>query len=142
MHHVLLVDDEPSILTALERLVRKRGWEPLVAHSGLEALGVASRADAIVTDLSMPGMDGLELLRVIRERDDTVPVILVTAQEHFAAQARRAGAYDFLTKPFDVEQLSMAIDRALEARRLRMENRQLRASPATAQRAVAAVSAG
>ncbi len=79
----------------------------------------------------MPVMSGLELIKAIRERDEMLPVSLVTAQEHFAAHARRAGAYDYLTKPFDVDALAMALDRALEARRLRVENRLLRGEHAT-----------
>jgi len=137
MPYVLIVDDDPSISTAVARLVRTRGWEPLVARSGLEALAFIDRADAVVTDLSMPGMDGLELIGVIRERDDTLPAILVTGQDCVGAEARRAGAYDYMTKPFDVEQLTMAIDRALEARRLRLENRHLQARSAARSRAIA-----
>lgn len=132
MDHVLIVDDEPSISAAVARIVRKRGWEPLVARDGLEALELVDRADAVVTDLSMPRMDGLELIGVLRERDDALPVILVTGQQWFAGEAHRAGAYDYLPKPFDVDALAMAIDRALEVRRLRLENRRLRARPAAA----------
>jgi two-component system response regulator AtoC len=138
MNRVLIVDDEESILFALMRIVSRRGWEPLVAHSGAEALGLVDQADAVVTDLCMPGMDGLQLIGAIRQRDGALPVILVTAQDHFAVEAKRAGAYDYLTKPFDVEALAMALDRALEARRLRVENRQLKAARAPAARAAGA----
>src|SRR5207249_1688354 len=78
MKRVLLVDDEPSILVALRSLVERRGWEALVASSGIEALalldGTGGRPDAVVTDFSMPGMDGLELLAAIRRRDRHLPV--------------------------------------------------------------------
>ena len=131
MNRVLIVDDDESILFALRRVVTRRGWEPLAARSGSEALRFVDRADAVVTDLCMPVISGLELIKAIRERDEMLPVILVTAQEHFAAHARRAGAYDYLTKPFDVDALVMALDRALEARRLRLENRLLRGEHAT-----------
>ncbi len=97
MNRVLIVDDDESILFALRRVVTRRGWEPLSARSGSEALKYVDRADAVVTDLCMPVMSGLELIKAIRERDEMLPVILVTAQEHFAAHARRAGAYDYLT---------------------------------------------
>src|SRR6266508_4300319 len=104
MARVLLVDDEPSVRAALKELVQGRGWEPLVARSGPEALDLVDRADAVVTDFSMPGMDGLELLRAIRERDETLPVILLTARgsERLAVRAIKAGAYEYVPKPFDV----------------------------------------
>jgi DNA-binding NtrC family response regulator len=131
MIRVLLVDDDESILSALRRIVTRRGWEPLTARSGSEALGLVEQADAVVTDYCMPGMDGLALVDAIRQRDETLPVILVTAHEQLAARASTAGAYDYLTKPFDVDAFAMALDRALEARRLRLENRQLRREQAT-----------
>jgi DNA-binding NtrC family response regulator len=132
MNRVLIVDDDESILFVLRRIVTRSGWEPLVARSGAEALKLVDRADAVVTDLCMPGMDGLELLEAVRRRDEMLPVILLTAQEHFAGPACRAGAYDYLTKPFDLDALAMALERALEARRLRLENQLLRQEHATA----------
>ncbi|HEX8908096.1 MAG TPA: sigma-54 dependent transcriptional regulator [Anaeromyxobacteraceae bacterium] len=127
MERVLLVDDEPSVLFALKELVRSRGWEPLLARSGAEALGLLERADAVVTDFAMPGMDGMELLRAIHERDETLPVILLTAHgsERLAVRAIKSGAYEYVTKPFDVDETTLAVERALEARSLRVRNRQL-----------------
>jgi two-component system response regulator AtoC len=138
MPRVLLVDDEPSVLFALKELVRDRGWEPLLARSGPEALGLVERADAVVTDFSMPDMDGMELLVAIRERDDSLPVILLTAHgsERLAVRAIRSGAYEYVPKPFDVDELAMALERALEARLLRLRNRQLTAERAIGQRIV------
>jgi two-component system response regulator AtoC len=124
---VLLVDDEPSVRAALRELVQGRGWEPLLARSGAEALELLDRADAVVTDFSMPEMDGMELLRVVHERDESLPVILLTAHgsERLAVRAIKAGAYEYVTKPFDVDEMLLALDRALEARALRQRNRQL-----------------
>jgi two-component system, NtrC family, response regulator AtoC len=138
MLRVLLVDDEPSVLFALKELVRDKGWEPLLARSGPEALGLVERADAVVTDFAMPDMDGMELLRAIRERDDSLPVILLTAHgsERLAVRAIRSGAYEYVTKPFDVDELAMALERALEARLLRLRNRQLTAEHAIGHRIV------
>ena len=135
---VLLVDDEPSVLFALKELVRDKGWEPLLARSGPDALGLVERADAVVTDFSMPDMDGMELLRAIRERDESLPVILLTAHgsERLAVRAIRSGAYEYVTKPFDVDELAMALERALEARLLRLRNRQLTAEHAIGHRIV------
>jgi two-component system response regulator AtoC len=138
MARVLLVDDEPSVLAALRELVQGRGWEPLLARSGAGALDLVDRADAVVTDFSMPEMDGMELLRAVRERDETLPVILLTAHgsERLAVRAIKAGAYEYVTKPFDVDELSLALGRALEARALRLRNRQLDAEHAIGRRIV------
>jgi two-component system response regulator AtoC len=138
MARVLLVDDEPSVRAALKELVQARGWEPLVARSGAEALELVDRADAVVTDFSMPEMDGLELLRAVRERDESLPVILLTARgsERLAVRAMKAGAYEYVPKPFDVDEMLLAIGRALEARELRQRNRQLTAEHAIGRRVV------
>jgi two-component system response regulator AtoC len=138
MRRVLVVDDEPAVRAALKELVQGRGWEPLVARSGSEALALVDRADAVVTDFSMPEMDGLELLRAVRERDASLPVILLTAHgsERLAVRAIRAGAYEYVTKPFDVDEMLLALDRALEARELRLRDRQLAAEHAIGRRVV------
>src|SRR5512139_2446889 len=138
MPRVLLVDDEPSVRAALKELVQGRGWEPLLARSGAEALDLLDRADAVVTDFSMPEMDGMELLRVVRERDESLPVILLTAHgsERLAVRAIKTGAYEYVTKPFDVDELVVALGRALEARALRLRSRQLTAEHAIGRRVV------
>jgi DNA-binding NtrC family response regulator len=139
MARVLLVDDEPAVRAALRELVQGRGWEPLLARSGSEALDLVERADAVVTDFAMPEMDGMELLRVIHERDESLPVILLTAHgsERLAVRAIKAGAYEYVTKPFDVDEMLVAIERAVEARTLRLRNRQLTAEHAIGLRVVA-----
>jgi two-component system response regulator AtoC len=138
MARVLLVDDEPSVRAALKELVENRGWEPLLARSGSEALALVDRADAVVTDFSMPGMDGMELLRALHERDESLPVILLTAHgsERLAVRAMKSGAYEYVPKPFDVDEMALALERALEARRLRQRNRQLSAEHAIGRRVV------
>jgi len=138
MPRLLLVDDEPSVRAALRELVQGRGWEPLLARSGAEALELVDRADAVVTDFSMPEMDGMELLRAVHERDESLPVILLTAHgsERLAVRAIKAGAYEYVTKPFDVDEMLLALERALEARALRQRNRQLIAEHAIGRRVV------
>src|SRR5207249_6403029 len=83
-------------------------------------------------DYAMPGMDGVQLLQAIRERDATLPVILLTAHgsERIAVRAMKTGAYEYVTKPFDIEEMGLVIDRALEARALRVQNRRLTAEKA------------
>jgi two-component system, NtrC family, response regulator AtoC len=138
MPRVLIVDDEPAMRAALREIVQGRGWEPLVASSGPEALEHVDAADAVVTDFSMPEMDGLELLRAIRDRDETLPVILLTARgsERLAVRAIREGAYEYVAKPFEVDEMIVALGRALEARALRRRDRQLTLEHAVGHRLV------
>ncbi len=126
---LLLVDDEAGILVALKKLVRTIGHEPVVARSGAEALELLEGAEVVVTDYAMPGMNGLELLEAIRQRDESVPVVLLTAQgsERTAVHAMKNGAYDYVTKPFDVDELAAVLERALETRALRRSTRRLSA---------------
>jgi len=132
MARLLLVDDEPGMLFALRKVVEARGHEAVVAATGREALERLEGVDAVVTDHAMPEMDGTALLRAIAERDASLPVILLTAHgsERLAVQAMKAGAYDYVTKPFDIDEMSVAIERALEARALRVQNRRLAAEKA------------
>ena len=129
MARVLVVDDEPGILAALKSFLEMRGDEAVLAHEGAEALGHLDGVDAVICDFAMPGMDGLELLRSIRERDESLPVVLLTAHgsEKLAVKAIKSGAYEYVTKPFDIDEMSLVLDRALEARALRIQNRQLAA---------------
>src|SRR5512138_128505 len=127
MARVLVVDDEPAVTFTLESMLQLRGDTAVVAHSGEDGLALLEGIDAVITDFAMPGMDGLELLRAIRERDPSLPVILLTAHgsEKLAVKAVRSGAYEYVTKPFDIDEMSAVLDRALEARSLRLENQQL-----------------
>ncbi|HMG54261.1 MAG TPA: sigma-54 dependent transcriptional regulator [Kofleriaceae bacterium] len=129
MSSVLLVDDEPGVLFTLSELLTERGHRVIEARSGDDALRKLEEADTVLTDLSMPGMDGLELVTHIAQRDPTLPVILLTAHgsERVAVAAMKQGAYDYLKKPFDIDEVAVVIERALEARRLRIDNRRLSA---------------
>ncbi|GAO02407.1 sigma-54 dependent transcriptional regulator [Anaeromyxobacter sp. PSR-1] len=127
MSRLLLVDDEPAVLYALKELARSNGHEPVTARSGAEALERLEGVDAVVTDYAMPEMDGLQLLQAIHERDATLPVVVLTAQgsERVAVRAMKAGAYEYVTKPFDIDEMTLVLDRALETRALRVQNRRL-----------------
>jgi two-component system, NtrC family, response regulator AtoC len=138
MPTVLLVDDEPGVLFTLKELLSERGHRVLTAKNGTEGLAQLDEADAVLTDLSMPGMDGLELMSQISARDASLPVILLTAHgsERVAVAAMKQGAYDYLTKPFDIDEVAVVIERALEARRLRLDNRRLAAEQTLGRRIV------
>ncbi len=127
---ILVVDDDASSRTALSELLSDEGYDVEVAQDGFKALAKFAELgpDLVVTDQKMPGLDGLELLRQITSRDDTVPVIMVTAfgAVKSAVEALRAGAYDYLTKPVDLDELLAVVDRALRYRALRVESASLR----------------
>ncbi len=139
MSTVLLVDDEPGVLFALGEVMRDKGVAVISATSGAEALPHLDEVDAVVTDQAMPGMSGLELIAAIAARDPGMPVVLLTAHgsERVAVSAMKAGAYDYLAKPFDIDEVSLVIERAIEARRLRQDNRRLVAERALGRRIVA-----
>ncbi len=132
MARVLLVDDQPSMLAALTSLLQSNGHEAVEAGSGREALARLKGIDAVITDHSMQGMDGLQLLQAIRERDELLPVVFLTAHgsERLVVQAMKAGAYDYITKPPDHDEVLLVVDRALEERAMRVQNRQLTAEKA------------
>ena len=132
MARLLLVDDDPAMLFALKELAESSKHEVVLAPSGAEALALLDGVDAVVTDFAMPAMDGVQLLKSIRDRDESLPVILLTAHgsERIAVRAMKAGAYEYVTKPFDIEELGLVLERALEARALRVQNRRLSAEKA------------
>jgi two-component system response regulator HydG len=127
---ILVVDDEAAARKGLEKLLQQENYAVDLAEDGKSALRVAAEhpPDVVITDLHMPGMDGLELLLKLREQDRELPVILATAHDEIetAVRAMRAGAEDYLTKPIDFDALQLAIERAIERRNLRVETENLR----------------
>src|SRR5438552_17175626 len=127
---ILIVDDEANARTALADLLRDEGYSVETAADGFKALPKLEELapDLLLTDLKMPGMDGIELMRKARERDPEIVAVVMTAYGAVdtAVAAMRQGAADYLTKPINVDELVIVIDRALERRRLRAEAGQLR----------------
>ena len=127
---ILVVDDEPSSRQGLEKLLLRNGFRVQSEADGEAALRAAAEfaPDVVVTDLRMPGMDGIELLKQLRAQDHDVPVIVATAfgEVATAVAAMRAGADDYLTKPLELDELLLAIERAMERRALRSETENLR----------------
>ncbi len=127
---VLLVDDETAILHSLQILLKGEGFQVAVAHSGRDAVERFTdfEPDVVLTDIRMPGMDGLELLAALRQKDPEVPVILMTAQASLqsAVQAVNQGAFYYLQKPFGNADLIALCRRAGETRELKRENRALK----------------
>jgi two-component system, NtrC family, response regulator AtoC len=127
---ILIVDDDERLREALAILVRNLGHEALQAGDVAEAERVldAREPDLVISDLRMPGGSGLDLLDAIRDAHDDVPVIMLTAYGtvETAVQAMHKGAFDYLLKPFDADEVELRIERALALRRYRAENAYLR----------------
>jgi len=127
---VLVVDDEYSVRDSLSHWLAKDGHRVRSAENAEGALAVArdDRFDVAVIDIKMPGMDGLELQRRLHESDPELATIMITAfaSVDSAVRALKDGAFDYITKPIDPDELSHLIRRALEQRRLKAENTQLR----------------
>jgi two-component system response regulator HydG len=127
---VLVVDDESAARGGLQKLLSQEGYRVTVADCGEAALESASEfpPDVVITDLKMPGMDGVALLQRLRDQDAALPVIVVTAfgDVTSAVGAMRAGAENYLTKPLDFDALTVSIERALQRRSLEEEANNLR----------------
>ena len=128
--NVLLVDDDRSMGDMLVRALGKKGFVARHTSSGVEALQAIEKDsyDVVVTDLNMKGLDGIALCRRIVDSQPDVPVIVITAfgSMETAISAIRAGAYDFITKPFEIDTFDIALARAIQHRVLRDEVRRLR----------------
>jgi response regulator RpfG family c-di-GMP phosphodiesterase len=123
---ILIVDDEPAICGLIEEYLKKQGYEVSQAGNGHDALAIVKTGsvDLVISDIKMPGMSGVELLQKIREYSATMPVLLATGfpTMESAIDALKAGAYDYIAKPFHFEEVGEKIRRALLQRHLQEEN--------------------
>jgi DNA-binding NtrC family response regulator len=130
MARVLVIDDEASMRFTLEAVLGDAGHEITTADGG--AAGIKAfedgGADVVITDLAMPEVDGMKVLATMRAQDPTVPVMMLTAHgsERVAVAAMKAGAFDYIPKPFDPDEIVLSVNRAADTRRLRLENARLR----------------
>ncbi|MDX1981570.1 MAG: sigma-54 dependent transcriptional regulator [Bryobacteraceae bacterium] len=125
---ILVVEDEEKLRRVIELQLVSGGYEVDQAGSAEEAIRFADRADAVLTDLKLPGMDGQQLLTLIHRQNAETPVIVMTAfgTVETAVEAMKSGAVDFLLKPFSLDHLMKVVDKALEVSALRDENRKLK----------------
>ena len=127
---VLVIDDESAMRFTLEAVLGDAGFDVHTADGG--AAGIADfeahGADVVLTDLAMPDVDGMKVLATLRVQDPSVPVMMLTAHgsERVAVAAMKAGAFDYIPKPFDPDELVLAVKRGVETRALRLENARLR----------------
>jgi DNA-binding NtrC family response regulator len=130
VERVLIVDDEADMLENCRRILAREGYECLSTTSAKQALRLleTERPSVLLTDLKMPEMDGLELLHRARAIDPNCPVVVITAFATIesAVVAVKGGAFDYLAKPFSIDQLKLVVSRALNQHRLAMENQHLR----------------
>jgi len=124
---ILVVDDEEAIREVVSTLLEAQGYDCSTVSNGLHAREYLEKnsVDLVLSDMSMPEMDGLSLLEWERKHVPDIPVIMVTAMHELstALNAIRLGAYDYILKPFEKDQLYVSVRRALEKRRLELENR-------------------
>jgi putative nucleotidyltransferase with HDIG domain len=127
LEKIMVVDDEEAIREVVSTLLESQGFQCTTAANGRIAAETFRNDtfDLVLSDIVMPEMDGLKLLNEIRSQDPDVPIIMVTAMHDIsiALEAIRAGAYDYILKPFEKDQLQLSVRRALEHRRLVLENR-------------------
>jgi two-component system response regulator AtoC len=130
MKRVLVVDDERRMRRLLQMMVETLGLESAATDSGEEALRLVQgeHFDLVLTDVRLPGISGIELLRALREADATLPVIVLTAYGSVpsAVEAMKLGAFDYVMKPFDVEALEQIVQNALRLQQVETEHRYLR----------------
>ena len=128
---ILLIDDDDSLRRVMEFSLAESGYRVQTAASGEEGLRLFEKDsfDAVITDITMPGMNGMEVLAKIRQRDSHLPVIIITAYGTIesAVEAMKQGAFDYITKPFNRDELRLTLERAFTMRRLEKENVELRA---------------
>ena len=127
--HLLIVDDEANTLASLSRAFRLAGHEATVCDNAAKALEIAKSQpfDLILSDVVMPGKDGLSLLEDLKAQGISIPVVMMSGQAHIdmAVKATRLGALDFLEKPISTDKLLLTVENAMKLQRLQTENRQL-----------------
>ncbi len=130
MHTILIVDDEKNYPPVISAILSQAGFETLTAFSGQEALGLLQEGDVdlILTDMKMPGMDGMTLLEKIRAKDSDLPVVMMTAHGTVekAVEAMQKGADNYILKPFDNQRMVITVQKAVDMYQVVKENRSLK----------------
>lgn len=127
---LLVVDDEHLIRWSLEQNLKKQGYDVVTAGSGEDALRLVreEQPDLVLLDIQLPGMSGIEVLEKIKDLDDDIVVIMVTANSGLenAVNAMRLGAFDYISKPFNLDEIAIVVKKALETSELKQEVVRLR----------------
>jgi DNA-binding NtrC family response regulator len=128
---ILIIDDEPDMLKLLSMILREKTlYEVTTTNNPVEAIELVKRGgfDLVISDLKMPGFDGIEIIDAVKRVDEDIPVIIITAYGTLesASEAMQKGGFDFITKPFRKEQILFTIDKALKWLKVQRENRMLK----------------
>jgi DNA-binding NtrC family response regulator len=128
---ILIIDDEPDMLKLLSMIIReKTPYEVTTTNNPVEAIELAKKGgfDLVISDLKMPGLDGIEIIEAVKRLDEDTPVVIITAYGtvESASEAMLKGGFDFITKPFRKEQILFTIDKALKWLKLQKENKMLK----------------
>jgi DNA-binding NtrC family response regulator len=128
---ILIVDDEPDMLKLLSMILReKTPYEITTTNNPIEAVELVKkeRFDIVISDLKMPGLDGIEIIDAVKKVDEDTPVIIITAYGtvESATEAMQKGGFDFITKPFRKEHILFTIDKAIKWLHMQRENRMLK----------------
>jgi DNA-binding NtrC family response regulator len=131
MAKILIVDDEPDMLKLLSMILReKTSYEITTTNNPMEAIELAKQGgfDLVISDLKMPGLDGMEIIDAVKKIDEDIPVIIITAfaSVESASEAIQKGGFDFITKPFRKEQILFTIDKAFKWLKVQKENKMLK----------------
>ena len=131
MAKILIVDDEPDMLKLLSMILReKTSYEITTTNNPMEAKELAKQGgfDLVISDLKMPGLDGMDIIDAVKKIDEDIPVIIITAfaSVESASEAIQKGGFDFITKPFRKEQILFTIDKALKWLKVQRENKMLK----------------
>ncbi len=130
LSRILVVDDEESIREFFQIMLKREGYEVFTASNGKEGFEFSKKnpVDLIISDIQMPEMSGLELLSKVKEMDPEMVMIMITAfgSTEIAVEAMKRGAYDYVQKPFKIDEVKIVIRQALEKRSLKIENQQLK----------------
>ena len=127
---ILIVDDETIMRNSLTKWLEGDDFTPIAVSSGMQALEILEKdePDVILVDIKMPGMDGITLLKKLKEKHENIPVIMITAYATVenAIESMKEGAYDYVMKPFPPEKISYLLKRIVEHQRLAKENIRLK----------------
>ena len=128
---ILIIDDEPDMLDMLELIITSKTPHSVITTTDARVLADLLEQDSfdlVITDLKMPSLDGIEVIKKVESHNPETPVIMITAfgTIEAAEEAVRQGAYDYITKPFRKEHILLAISRALNWRRITQENKELK----------------
>ena len=127
---ILIIDDDTSLRRVLEYNLQEAGYQVIPASSGEEGLRLFGEESPalVITDMKMPGMDGLQVLKAVKKRSPETLVMIITAfgTVDIAVEAMKLGAYDYITKPFNRDELRLTVDKALQFTGMAEENKRLR----------------